>query len=30
MHATDAQLAVLRERGDEDLRERYRPLTTSP
>jgi 2-polyprenyl-6-methoxyphenol hydroxylase-like FAD-dependent oxidoreductase len=30
MQATDAQLAALRERGDEGLRERYRPLTTSP
>jgi 2-polyprenyl-6-methoxyphenol hydroxylase-like FAD-dependent oxidoreductase len=29
-HATDAQLANLRERGDHGLRERYRPLTTSP
>jgi 2-polyprenyl-6-methoxyphenol hydroxylase-like FAD-dependent oxidoreductase len=30
LHATDAQLAALRERGDEGLRERYRPLSTSP
>ena len=30
MHATDAQLEALRERGNEGLRERYRPLTTSP
>jgi 2-polyprenyl-6-methoxyphenol hydroxylase-like FAD-dependent oxidoreductase len=30
MHAGDAQLAVLRRRGDLGLRERYRPLTTAP
>jgi hypothetical protein len=30
MHATDTQLAALRERGDDGLRERYRQLTTSP
>jgi 2-polyprenyl-6-methoxyphenol hydroxylase-like FAD-dependent oxidoreductase len=30
MQATDAQLAALRERGSESLRERYRPLTTAP
>jgi 2-polyprenyl-6-methoxyphenol hydroxylase-like FAD-dependent oxidoreductase len=30
IYATDAQLAVLRERGDERLRERYRPLAGPP
>jgi 2-polyprenyl-6-methoxyphenol hydroxylase-like FAD-dependent oxidoreductase len=30
VHPTRAQLAVLRERGDQGLRERYRPLTAPP